>query len=302
MNQERPPMDIAESEMVFELYSAEAPLENGKAYMYNKFLAGFDFVRDEDHLQAFSSLSNVLQYTVYSPSPLQELLISLSYDYLKYSLGNAYKANLISNDDHSAGPFINEMLDIQNLLITRASIANDHAKEFSISMDRVQTFVLAGEKQTAIDELSGLFGIAGDEGIDYASNWYCTLSLEDDFLEGNISFEDYLENIATCAAGMSALASLLRSSEGAISSVEKIAKPFEINIFPNPTISGQFTVEAPSIEKVQVLNLLGKTVYEYNAQGETLIHEINLSEVGRGIYLVKVSDGTYTKIKRLAFQ
>ncbi len=53
-------------------------------------------------------------------------------------------------------------------------------------------------------------------------------------------------------------------------------------LFPNPT-TGKITVQADGIEKIEVLNLQGKTVYTGNEM------EIDLSYYSKGIYFIKVT-------------
>jgi hypothetical protein len=61
--------------------------------------------------------------------------------------------------------------------------------------------------------------------------------------------------------------------------------PFNVQVFPNPTNSGGFNVNAEDIKHIQVFDLNGKSVGSYfNFTGET----ITLSN--KGVYIVRVTN------------
>jgi hypothetical protein len=65
-----------------------------------------------------------------------------------------------------------------------------------------------------------------------------------------------------------------------------------VKVFPNPN-NGQFTIELTNIEggaRVTIYSILGATVFQSTANDITS-HKINLPEIRKGIYLVKVMDG-----------
>ena len=69
-----------------------------------------------------------------------------------------------------------------------------------------------------------------------------------------------------------------------------------VAVYPNPTTS-RFTVEGESLNHVVVFNTVGQKVYETNCQGNSV--EINLSDAGTGIYLVRITTAEGVATKRI---
>ncbi len=65
-------------------------------------------------------------------------------------------------------------------------------------------------------------------------------------------------------------------------------------VFPNP-FSSQITILSGSEDKVDVLNVLGETVYSSEIVNKTT--EINLSHLQNGVYFVKIYDGQNNRLK-----
>lgn len=79
-----------------------------------------------------------------------------------------------------------------------------------------------------------------------------------------------------------------------------------LDVFPNPS-HGVFTlsVSMPSAAAltIEVMDMAGKVVYTYTSDAvTTLVHEVNLGEVAAGSYLLKVSNGTLNKVRRISVQ
>ena len=69
-------------------------------------------------------------------------------------------------------------------------------------------------------------------------------------------------------------------------------------MFPNPTASGNFTVEAAfDIECVRIYSLTGELIYQKENAG---INETHISAaLAKGIYLVKVLGNNHEYLSRL---
>ncbi|WP_197076979.1 T9SS type A sorting domain-containing protein [Hymenobacter terrenus] len=76
-----------------------------------------------------------------------------------------------------------------------------------------------------------------------------------------------------------------------------------LSLYPNPT-AGVVTLEvrganANGKPEVQVTNLLGQTVHTSALQDNSR-HELNLSHLAKGLYLVRVQTGTEFTTRQLA--
>jgi Secretion system C-terminal sorting domain len=70
-------------------------------------------------------------------------------------------------------------------------------------------------------------------------------------------------------------------------------------VFPNPT-KGKITVECEGMEKVEVLDVAGKVVYEIAVLGDVL--EIDLSVYSKGVYFVRVMTQNGVGVERIVLE
>lgn len=86
---------------------------------------------------------------------------------------------------------------------------------------------------------------------------------------------------------------------------DAISAPLSFKIFPNPAndkLNLQFNTTAKTNLKVELVNVLSEIVYEnmyFNSESSA---EIDVSGFSRGIYFVKINDGTETHIKKVMIQ
>ena len=75
----------------------------------------------------------------------------------------------------------------------------------------------------------------------------------------------------------------------------------EVSVFPNPS-NGKFIISSPesSINAVEIFNLLGDKVYS-NAN-QSAKSEINLSTAAKGVYLLKINNGTKSNGTKIVIQ
>ena len=84
--------------------------------------------------------------------------------------------------------------------------------------------------------------------------------------------------------------------------VAAVQNDYRFKVYPNPS-NGHFTVsiEGHDGESIlEVLGMMGQVIYSY--QGELATHNIDLTEEGNGIYLVRVSQGEKQYVERIVKQ
>ena len=57
------------------------------------------------------------------------------------------------------------------------------------------------------------------------------------------------------------------------------------NVYPNPT-KGEFTLEGEGLSHVRIVNAYGQTVYNADLEGDQA--RIDLSQMGKGIYMMHI--------------
>ncbi len=82
-----------------------------------------------------------------------------------------------------------------------------------------------------------------------------------------------------------------------ITSIEQnIEVPAEVSIYPNPSFNGQFQVSANlPIQELEVLNLVGQTIFRQDFNGHTSFYTVRLPEANKGIYLVCIRFPDHTQ-------
>ena len=71
----------------------------------------------------------------------------------------------------------------------------------------------------------------------------------------------------------------------------------DVNIYPNP-VDDNLKIEAKSIKKVAVINLMGQNVYESEVNADEVI--LNMSEYKSGVYMIQVTTEENTITKRIS--
>jgi hypothetical protein len=85
--------------------------------------------------------------------------------------------------------------------------------------------------------------------------------------------------------------------------VEEYLFTTSVTIFPNPS-SGKFTVSINLTNfthvNLEVLNVLGQTVATWNSDKQTNnSYALDLSSQPNGLYFVKITNGTYSTVKKI---
>ncbi len=71
---------------------------------------------------------------------------------------------------------------------------------------------------------------------------------------------------------------------------------FKAKIYPNPT-NGIVTIEAESLQRLTVVNVLGQIMYDHETEGDYA--QIEMSQFGTGTYLIRIQTGNGVAMKRV---
>ncbi|MCB0402836.1 MAG: M4 family metallopeptidase [Flavobacteriales bacterium] len=84
----------------------------------------------------------------------------------------------------------------------------------------------------------------------------------------------------------------------------EVAHPDDVNIYPNPSGTGQFTLQVGQVSAgsyVEVLNLMGVVVHTEKLT-ENQKHTFDIATYPKGIYLVRVVNGEHSITKKVIYQ
>ncbi|MEO5570135.1 MAG: T9SS type A sorting domain-containing protein [Bacteroidia bacterium] len=83
--------------------------------------------------------------------------------------------------------------------------------------------------------------------------------------------------------------------ESGIETESEIAE-ISANIFPNPTSDFLNVESSEELRSLTLFDLQGKTVMQNQVEGEVFTHQVNISNLPKGIYFLRVNDGTTQKV------
>ncbi len=91
---------------------------------------------------------------------------------------------------------------------------------------------------------------------------------------------------------------LLDPVESIVLSVENPRSEIALNVFPNPS-TGNITLESESpLQRISVFDAMGRLVFRESVQNKTA-HQLNLSHLPKGLYLLQISGGGFEKTEKV---
>jgi hypothetical protein len=72
----------------------------------------------------------------------------------------------------------------------------------------------------------------------------------------------------------------------------------DISVYPNPA-SSYITIKAPGHAVVQIMDITGSTVYSKMSLGDETSYRMDVHDMRKGIYLVKIQHGSLTSVRKL---
>lgn len=90
-------------------------------------------------------------------------------------------------------------IDVQDKLIAEANANNAYLDKYYLTLDKAQTYRLAGKRDLAFTVLDDLATWIQPEQTDYFNYWNCTTRLEQDLIDGTISYDDFIQVLITAA-------------------------------------------------------------------------------------------------------
>lgn len=91
------------------------------------------------------------------------------------------------------------------------------------------------------------------------------------------------------------------SNLSSVTGIENIESYNDTKIYPNPT-SGKFVIDGKKISYIEIYNALGEKIYAITNLNQQTSNEVDLSKFQKGIYFVKIYNGTNVYNQKIVVQ
>jgi hypothetical protein len=259
----------------------------------NAVLMSMVEVADGDYLAAINLFNEIL--TAGAPVTSEtEYYLELAYNYMNYSVGEAYKSGLLSTAD-GIGSEVRKLLNIQSAWIGQyAQDTTYYPQLMMTSMDRAQVHRTAGSRDSALILFNDVLSWAKPQDVNDVTLWKCITSTEISVISGAVAKEDFKTALTECTG--SNLRSIQENITADAGQYEKVS------IHPNPN-NGQFTMRTnfSGTYTITVHDVLGNQVSSMSASSPEV--KLDVTAQPKGIYLVKVYlPGGKVKVQKLIIQ
>ena len=179
----------------------------------------------------------------------------------------------------------NEGYDFVNWTENGNVVSNEAAYTFTVTADRtlVANFELMTFEITASADPVEAASISGIGTYNYGDEVTLTFDRNEDW-----AFQNWTENgeVVSEETTFTFIATENRNLIANFLFTEGIGEnSIAAKVYPNPT-KGEFTLEGESLSHVRIVNAYGQTVYNAKVEGEQI--RIDLSQMGKGIYMMHI--------------
>jgi hypothetical protein len=154
-----------------------------------------------------SKLAEELFYEILKqPYPLADLqtktLLEISYQLMLESLGHAFlKTELsVAANTPVLSPNVQKMIEIHNDRLVKYPCAEYYQQRLAASMEKAQTYRLAGRRDLAIAEFDDILTWVGVADLPYVQRWRCITNAELLLTRAQIQPEEFENAIASCGS------------------------------------------------------------------------------------------------------
>lgn len=198
-----------------------------------KSMADNDAYTDNEKI-ALDKYNQILMESIPNPDNTENYILNYDYERMKQSFIDAYnKGQLLPISDPSPDDtYMQKLLEVQDKIITSATVNGLYDVKLFVSLDKAQTYRIAGKISASILLLNEMLSWAAPDEYDYVDYILCLTKIERDVLDGTMSQDDVEFEIINCTPA------LLRIANSSTSTPDLKIKtpPFsqEPNVFPNP--------------------------------------------------------------------
>lgn len=264
----------------------EIPLNEATATAIDLFYAN----TANNYREAVNLFFQILMEEYINPGSEEVYLFDLNYRKMMESLGFAFSSGQIGPNENESGlcQEVDQVITVLDKMITSSVFSEFYERRFAFSMDKAQTFRLAGRRDLALDELSSISSwTESEEDAQEVESFSCIVTMEKRVLESELSLEseDIAEIISSeceyTSTNQRIRSNAYENSQTLFSSPTSII----MRVTPNPA-SDLLTIDT-NVEHglLKCTNLLGEVLITEKVNYAT---SLDLTSLPRGLYFVSV--------------
>lgn len=246
-------------------------------------------VGGNDYKEAVNMYNEILMYNLPNPDAAEKYVLNHSYNNMLPALGRAFSIGQITEAQNKIAltPEVQKTIDVQDKLIAEANANNAYLDKYYLTLDKAQTYRLAGRRDLAFTVLDDLATWIQPEQTDYFNYWSCTTRMEQDLMDNIISYDDFVANIDNCGTSANlrhGQTPITQNTNTAVINLGQLVK-----VYPNP-VKDNLTIEnLTGIQiKIELTNTMGKVMYSNKFSDSSF--NLNCASFKKGIYSLAISD------------
>ncbi len=235
--------------------------------------------------RAISLFCEILNQDFPNPDERESYLINLNYLKLIETLGNAFSSNQISCNENRTSLCleINKIVEIENKFIDQADQENNYYRKYLYSLDKAQTYRIAGRQDLCLTVLTDVLRWADIDDIEEINKLICAVELEEDVLAGRMDIGRIYDALYQCNRTYE----FRTADSNDRNSITMNDPETTISVFPNPV--SDIASLRTNIENAHILlyDGLGRILFSEKINYDS---DIDLSSLPDGIYTLKVEN------------
>ena len=236
----------------------------------------------QNYRKSLKLFSQILDVDFSNPNKKESYLLNLNYLKLQETLGYAFSSKQISNSKVLSSE-VQKIINLEDKFIELENQKNNYNRKFLYAMDKAQTYRIANRRDLSLNVLNNILTWVQTGDLDEVNNFICTITIENEVLEGNIDLGTIAEMMKECNSNPEfRLKTPTKNIPISSNDTETI-----ISIFPNPI--NDIANLRTNIEHARIIlyDNVGRIITDSEIIYDS---DIDLSTFPKGLYLLKIEN------------
>jgi len=235
--------------------------------------------------------TELLNFPISNPTNADQYILDMAYRKLLECMSQSSYYGHVADTITSLH---NDVLILQQHMIDYAKNKGNYHDQLYTSMDQAAIYRLGGDFAHAASCLQNILAWVHPDNLEYVENWLCYYQNLHEVDSKRITRNEFAERTALCyPSGNSHHPDKRGNITETINEESR-----SVTVYPNPN-TGSFTIStAESIISMQIINMLGETVYEITPGTR---HDFQITGLDKGIYLLKINGkANHLQVEKIA--